>query len=94
MKPGRLASARAMPIREAYRRCPHGIFVRPDMETYAKYSRKVRDVLDTFTPVIEPLSIDEAFLDMTGCEHFYSSRNTWVNPSNGRSVRRQASSHR
>lgn len=63
----------AMPIREAYRRCPHGIYVRPDMKTYAKYSRMVRQVLDSFSPVVEPLSIDEAFLDMTGCEHFYPS---------------------
>lgn len=63
----------AMPIREAYRRCPHGIFVRPDMKTYATYSRMVREVLDAFSPVVEPLSIDEAFLDMTGCEHFYPS---------------------
>jgi Nucleotidyltransferase/DNA polymerase involved in DNA repair len=63
----------AMPIREAYRRCPHAIFVRPDMPTYVAYSRKVREVLDRFTPIVEPLSIDEAFLDMTGCEHFYPS---------------------
>ena len=63
----------AMPIREAVRRCPHAIFVRPDMRTYAAYSRRVYDVLQEFTPVIEPLSIDEAFLDMTGTEHFYSS---------------------
>lgn len=63
----------AMPIREAVRRCPHAIFVRPDMKTYAEYSRRVHEVLSEFTPVIEPLSIDEAFLDMTGCEHFYQS---------------------
>lgn len=63
----------AMPIREAYRRCPHGIYVRPDFETYERYSRIVRKVLERFTPVVEPVSIDEAFLDMTGCEHFYAS---------------------
>lgn len=63
----------AMPIREAYRRCPHGIYVRPDFKSYERYSRMVRQVLDRFTPLVEPLSIDEAFLDMTGCEHFYPS---------------------
>src|SRR5690606_30766687 len=45
----------------------------PDMPTYVAYSRKVREALDRFTPIVEPLSIDEAFLDMTGCEHFYPS---------------------
>ena len=63
----------AMPIREAYRRCPHAIFVRPDFASYERYSRMVRVVLDRFSPRVEPLSIDEAFLDMTGCEHFYPS---------------------
>lgn len=63
----------AMPIREAVRRCPHAIFVRPDMKAYAEYSRRVHEVLSELTPLIEPLSIDEAFLEMTGCEHFYRS---------------------
>lgn len=61
----------AMPIAEAVRRCPHAIFVRPDMRTYAEYSRKALCALEALSPVIEPLSIDEAFVDMTGCEHFY-----------------------
>lgn len=63
----------AMPIAEAVRRCPHAIFVRPDMRTYAEYSRKALAALEALSPVIEPVSIDEAFVDMTGCEHFYPS---------------------
>lgn len=63
----------AMPIQEARRRCPHAIFVRPDMKTYARYSRSFHKLLLSFSPLVEPLSVDEAFIDMTGCEHFYAS---------------------
>lgn len=63
----------AMPISEAVRRCPHAIFLRPDMPTYAEFSRKAFSALEALSPVIEPVSIDEAFVDMTGCEHFYPS---------------------
>lgn len=65
----------AMPISEAYRRCPDGIYVPPAMEKYQQASRQVFDVFEEFTPAIEPISIDEAFLDMTGCMHFWSSSN-------------------
>ncbi|MFS8535827.1 MAG: DNA polymerase IV [Limnochordales bacterium] len=61
----------AMPIRRAVELCPHGIFVRPRMARYQEVSRQIRAVLDEFSPVVEPLSIDEAFLDMTGAEHPY-----------------------
>ena len=61
----------AMPMREAVRRCPHAIFVRPDRERYAHYSRLFHQTLKSFSPVVEPVSVDEAFVDMTGCEHFY-----------------------
>lgn len=63
----------AMPIAEAYRRCPHAVYLRPDMRCYERYSRAFHDSLLQFSPVVEPLSIDEAFIDMTGCEHFYPS---------------------
>lgn len=56
----------AMPSREAGRRCPHAVFLPPDMERYAAASRQVFAILDRFTPLIEPLSIDEAFMDVTG----------------------------
>jgi len=51
--------------------CPDAIFVPPRMSRYQEVSRQIFAVLDTFSPLVEPLSIDEAFLDMTGCEHFY-----------------------
>lgn len=62
----------AMPIRQAVRLCPEAIFIPPRMQRYVEVSRDIHRVLESFTPVVEPLSIDEAFLDMTGCEHFYA----------------------
>jgi DNA polymerase IV len=58
----------AMPISEAVRRCPGGIFVRPRMEIYERDSQEVMRILGSFSPVVEQVSIDEAFLDMTGTE--------------------------
>lgn len=56
----------AMPSREAYQRCPQGVFLPPDMPRYAAASRQVFQIFDRFTPLVEPVSIDEAFLDVTG----------------------------
>jgi DNA polymerase IV len=56
----------AMPISEAWRRCPHGIYVHPDIEKYARESDRVMEILHRFTDLVEPVSIDEAFLDVTG----------------------------
>jgi DNA polymerase IV len=56
----------AMPLREAGRRCPHGIFVAVDGARYQTASKDVMAVLRRFTPLVEPISIDEAFLDVTG----------------------------
>ena len=56
----------AMPSREAFQRCPQGIFVPPDMARYGAVSRQVMAILERFTPLVEPLSVDEAFLDVTG----------------------------
>lgn len=61
----------AMPIARAVKLCPHAIFVLPRMARYEEISGQIRAVLSEFSPQVEPLSIDEAFLDMTGCEHFY-----------------------
>lgn len=55
----------AMPIGRAFRLCPEGIFLPVDMDKYAAVSREIMAVLAGFTPLIEPLSIDEAFLDVT-----------------------------
>lgn len=63
----------AMPISRAYRLCPQGIYVPPNGKLYAHYSRMIFDILASFTPKIEILSIDEAFLDLTGSRHLYGS---------------------
>jgi len=57
----------AQPIGEAYRRCPGGIFLRPRMERYLDASRQVEAIFNRYTPLVEMLSVDEAFLDLTGC---------------------------
>ncbi len=56
----------AMPSREAARRCPHGIFVRGNHKLYEAVSRQVMEIFDRFTPLVEQVSIDEAYLDVTG----------------------------
>ncbi|MBI4860369.1 MAG: DNA polymerase IV [Candidatus Riflebacteria bacterium] len=61
----------AMPIREAFRRCPQGVFLPVRMELYVRASRQVMDILEQFSPLVEPLSIDEAFLDARGCEQLF-----------------------
>ncbi len=61
----------AMPSRTAFQRCPHAIFLPPNMALYESVSQQIRDILQRFTPDIEPLSCDEAFLDVTGAIHLF-----------------------
>ena len=56
----------AMPMFQALRLCPHAKVIRPNMEKYAKVGREVRQMMLALTPAVEPLSIDEAFLDLSG----------------------------
>ncbi len=56
----------ALPISEAYRRCPGGVFVKPRMGRYAEISDRVMDILGRYSPLVEQISVDEAFLDCTG----------------------------
>jgi DNA polymerase-4 len=63
----------AMPISLAYRLCPHGIYVRPHGDIYYEYSKKIISILKQFTPIIEVISIDEAFMDLTGNKHFFKN---------------------
>jgi len=58
----------AMPTAQAHKLCPNGIFVPGRMERYAEISRAIRKIFESFTPIVEPLSLDEAFLDLTGTE--------------------------
>ena len=55
----------AMPAIQARRLCPHGLFVPPRMSRYAEVARQIRAVFAEFTPLVEPLSLDEAFLDVS-----------------------------
>ena len=55
----------AMPSRTAAKLCPHGIFVRPRMETYRAESALIMDILRSFTPMVERMSVDEAYLDVS-----------------------------
>lgn len=56
----------AMPSREALRLCPQGIFIRPNIAKYAQVSHQIREIMRRYTDVIEPLSLDEAYLDLRG----------------------------
>jgi DNA polymerase-4 len=58
----------AMPTAQAHKLCPHAVFLPGRMNRYVEISRIVRRVFESFSPVVEPLSLDEAFIDLTGTE--------------------------
>ena len=62
-----------MPIWEARQKCPQGIFVPSQMNKYLRASKKFFQICSDYTPLIEPLSIDELFLDVSGCESLFGS---------------------
>ena len=61
----------AMPMAEARRRCPHAVVVAPRFDRYQALSGRFMDVLNDFSPAVEALSLDEAFVDMTGTERLF-----------------------
>lgn len=63
----------AQPIATAMRLCPHGIFLPVRMSRYAELSGQVFEIFERFTPLVEPLSIDEAFLDVTGSTRLFGT---------------------
>lgn len=63
----------AMPMFEARKRCPEAVIVPPRMSVYAEVSRALRARMEALTPAVEPLSLDEAFLDMTGTERLHGA---------------------
>jgi DNA polymerase-4 len=63
----------AMPSSQAVRLCPQLILIPPHFDLYKEESRKVREIMERFTKKIEPLSLDEAYLDVTDCEQFGGS---------------------
>jgi DNA polymerase-4 len=62
----------AMPMFEARRLCPHASIVRPNMEKYARVGREVRALMFKLTPLVEPVSIDEAFMDLSGTARLHA----------------------
>jgi len=66
----------AMPGYEARRRCPDGVFLRGDMTRYRRESRRIFEIFQRFTPAVEGLSLDEAFLDLTGTERLLGPART------------------
>ena len=65
-----------MPIWEARQKCPQGIFVTSQINKYLEASKKFFQICSNYTPLIEPLSIDEVFLDVSGCESLFGSSET------------------
>lgn len=63
----------AMPIRTAYRLCPHGIYIHGHFDEYVRFSDAVENILKKYSPIVEQASIDEFYLDMTGCQKIYGS---------------------
>ena len=63
----------AMPIRTAYKLCPHGIYIHGHGDEYSRFSHAVENILKMYVPVIEQASIDEFYLDMTGTQKMYGS---------------------
>lgn len=61
----------AMPISRAYRLCPDGVYLPVDMTKYARVSAQIMAILGEFTPLVEPVSVDEAFLDLSGTESLW-----------------------
>ncbi len=66
----------AMPSRTAHQKCPEAIFVRGNMARYQEVSREIMRIFETYTPLVQPLSIDEAFLDVTGAQHLFGDGST------------------
>ncbi|MGH2682653.1 MAG: DNA polymerase IV [Actinomycetota bacterium] len=71
-----------MPSARARRLCPEALFVPPDFSSYRAYSTRLREVLLSFTPLVEPLSLDEAFLDVSGATTLFGDP-----PEIGRKIR-------
>ncbi|MBE6111841.1 MAG: DNA polymerase IV [Peptococcaceae bacterium] len=63
----------AMAMTEAHRRCPHGVYLPVDMQKYRRVSRQIMEIFHRFTPEVEAISLDEAFLDVTGSRKLFGT---------------------
>ena len=61
----------AMPLRTARRLCPHGVYLTGHHELYYEYSRRLMAMLDHYSPLVEQMGLDEAYIDLTGTEHLF-----------------------
>jgi len=61
----------AMPMFKALKACPNAVVIKPNMEKYSAVSREIKDRMRELTPLVEPLSLDEAFLDLSGTERLH-----------------------
>jgi len=78
----------AMPMFQALKLCPDAVVIKPNMEKYARVGREVRERMLRLTPLVEPLSIDEAFLDLSGTEKLHGAPAAYVLVSFAREVER------
>ncbi|HHY97738.1 MAG TPA: DNA polymerase IV, partial [Firmicutes bacterium] len=62
-----------MPAAQARRLCPQGVFIKGRIGRYIEVSLEILNIYKSFTPLVEPFSIDEAFLDVTGCDLLFES---------------------
>lgn len=63
----------AMPIFQAMQKCPHLVIVPPRRSRYVELSRQIMAILNDFSPLVEPISIDEAYVDITGCRRLHGT---------------------
>ena len=68
----------AMPIRTAYRLCPQGVYIHGSHGEYSRFSKAVKNVLSQYAPLVEKASIDEFYMDFTGCRNVYGSLFTFA----------------
>ena len=63
----------AMPMFKALEKCPDAVVIRPRMKIYAEISQQIREMMNDITPLVEPLSLDEAFMDMSGTHKLHGA---------------------
>lgn len=63
----------AMPMFKALKACPHAVVIKPRMDLYAAEGRRIREMMQRLTPLVEPVSIDEAYLDLSGTEALHGA---------------------
>ena len=79
----------AMPMFKALEACPEAIVIKPDMEKYARVGKEVRAMMQALTPLVEPVSIDEAFLDLSGTQRLHRMAPAFVLGKFARDVERE-----